>query len=137
MAIDNETFFIGGLSERSGVSRDTIRYYEASGVLPEADRSRSGYRIYGSGDVDRIAFVSQAQTLGLSLEEIVEILNIIDDGGEPCPHVLGLLSARLEEIRERIRGLRELEARLEERLARGESATSGSGCRCRIIEEVP
>ena len=137
MATDNERFFIGGLSERSGVSRDTIRYYEATGVLPEADRSGSGYRMYGPDDVDRIAFVGQAQTLGLSLEEIVEILEIVDDGREPCQHVLGRLSVRLAETRDRIRGLRELERRLEESLSRAGSSIPGSGCRCRIIEGMP
>lgn len=137
MTAESETFYIGGLSERSGASRDTIRYYESTGVLPEADRSGSGYRLYGPDDVDRIAFVGQAQTLGLTLDEIVEILDIVDDGRQPCEHVLERLSARLEETRQRIGRLRDLERRLEETLAREDGRSARAGCRCRIIEDTP
>lgn len=41
-----DTSFIGELAHRTGVSRDTIRYYESAGVLPPAERTRGGYRCY-------------------------------------------------------------------------------------------
>lgn len=131
-----ETFFIGELAARSGVSRDTIRYYETTGVLPPAARSGGGYRLYDADDVERISFIGQAQTLGLTLEEITQILAIVDDGGEPCVHVRQRLSARLEETRDGIRRLRALEHRLAAALRCVDDQIPVSGCRCAIIESA-
>lgn len=135
-----ERFFIGELAERSGVSRDTIRYYESLGVLPEPPRTPAGYRLYDTDDVERIEFVGRAQVLGLTLDEIGEVLEMIDQGREPCVHVRDRIAERLEETRERIRELRALEERLERALDRADETddVEGGGCRCRIIEaEAP
>lgn len=105
-------------------------------MLPEAPRTASGYRLYDAGDVARLEFVGQAQVLGLNLEEVTEILQIVDEGREPCVHVRERLAARLEETRDRIRRLLELEWRLETTLTREWAVGSESvpACRCRIIE---
>jgi len=131
-----EPFFIGELAERAGVSRDTIRYYEAERVLPEPERSPSGYRLYGPQDVERLEFVAQAQSLGLRLNEIADVLRIVDEGVEPCIHVRERLRARLDETRARIRELRRLEERLARTLAQADERRGppDGGCRCRIIE---
>lgn len=130
-----DDFFIGELAERTGMSRDAIRYYERMGVLPEATRSESGYRVYGASDVERLAFIAQAQALGLKLEEIAEVLEMVDEGRRPCVHVKERLELRLEETRERIRSMRALERRLERALAgAGRGEWPEDGCRCRIIE---
>jgi len=132
------TFFIGELAERSGVSRDTIRYYESAGVLPEPSRSDSGYRLYTPDDVERLGFVRQAKALGLGLPEIAEILEIVDEGRHPCPEVLNALAERLVETRRRIRQLEELESRLSRTLSRasGAGAEPEGGSRCPIIEDA-
>ena len=129
-------FLIGELAARTGVTRDTIRYYEAAGVLRDAQRSGSGYRLYGPDDVERITFIGQAQALGLTLEEIAEILDIVDDGREPCAHVRQRLSLRLDETRERIRRLRALERRLVDTLSVVESELNAAQCRCKIIQSA-
>ncbi|NIR46659.1 MAG: MerR family transcriptional regulator [Gemmatimonadetes bacterium] len=133
-----ESFFIGELVEQSGASRDTIRYYEAAGVLPEPRRSEAGYRIYGVEAVDRLRFVDQAKALGLTLGQIADVLAIVDEEREPCQHVRRALEERLLETRRRIGELRQLERRLADALSRtgDEEGTAGAGCRCRIIEEA-
>lgn len=130
------SFFIGELAERTGLSRDAIRYYENRGLLPEAPRTESGYRLYGVTDVDRVAFIGQAQVLGLTLEEIQEVLEIVDRGRAPCVHVRERLATRLRETRERVRTLRELERRLEAALEKAEQTAGepGAACHCPIIE---
>ena len=136
--MDHEGFFIGELADRSGASRDTIRYYESVGVLPKARRSSGGYRVYAENDVERIRFVGQAQSLGLTLEEIAEILDMVEEGRQPCVHVTDRLSLRLRATRERIRSMRALEGRLEQALARAaEAPRPEGGCRCHIIELDP
>ncbi|MET8538999.1 MerR family DNA-binding transcriptional regulator [Streptomyces sp. NPDC005065] len=55
---------ISQLAERSGVPATTLRFYEDAGLLP-ADRTPSGYRMYGEDAVERLAFISSAKLLGL------------------------------------------------------------------------
>lgn len=133
------TFFIGELAERSGVSRDAIRYYESLGLLAEAPRTEAGYRLYVQDDVDRLEFIGQAQALGLALEEIHEVLAMVDEGREPCMHVRERLTARLQDTRDRIRRLRGLERQLVASLAQAQETAheSAAGCHCRIIEAAP
>ncbi len=131
-----DRFFIGTLAERTGVSRDAIRYYETLDVLPDPERTGSGYRVYGPEDVERLEFIGRAQALGLTLDEIADILEIIDEGRAPCVHVRRRLERHLEETRERLRELRSLERRLEGALAGADESDDpeDTACRCRIIE---
>lgn len=89
---------IGQLAEQTGVSTKTIRYYEDLGVLPAPDRLPNGYRDYGSGTVQRIAFIHDAQSAGLSLSEIQTILHLRDSGESTCGHAIGFLQTRLTEV---------------------------------------
>ncbi|RKN45008.1 MerR family transcriptional regulator [Streptomyces hoynatensis] len=93
---------ISRLSARTGVPATTLRFYETAGLLP-AGRTASGYRIYGEDAVERLAFIGAAKHLGLTLEEIAELLDVWESGA--CREVkAGLrprLSARLAAVEER------------------------------------
>ena len=54
-------YTIGALAAACSVGRDTIRYYERSGLMPRPDRTTSGYRIYSGSDVERVNFIKTAQ----------------------------------------------------------------------------
>ena len=99
---------IGEFARRTGVNPKTIRYYEGVGLLPRAPRLPSGYRQYSEEDVERLGFIRNAKALGVTLEEIKEVLAFRDRGEAPCPYVLKLLDAKEKEIQGRIRGLRML-----------------------------
>src|SRR5258707_10331124 len=105
--IDNSMahFRIGELAARSGVSIDTIRYYERRRLLPRASRLPGGFRVFGPEAVGRIRFIKQAREIGLSLDEIRELLT--DGGGaDKCRRVCELLRAKLEDIDQRIKTMR-------------------------------
>ncbi len=99
---------IGELARMTGVNPKTIRYYEGIKLLPRAARLPSGYRQYGEEDVEQLEFIRNAKALGVTLEEIKEVLAFRDRGVAPCPYVLKLLDVKIKEIRGRIRGLRML-----------------------------
>lgn len=89
---------IGQLAERTGVSTQAIRYYEELGVLPPALRAENGYRTYNNTTADRISFIQDAQTAGLSLVEIQVILELRDSGESTCSHVIGTLERHVSEL---------------------------------------
>ena len=82
---------IGEIGSAVGVDPPTIRYYESVGVLPEPERTSSGYRAYSRADVERLRFVTLARSLGLGLDDIRDILALRDRGEAPCGYVRGVL----------------------------------------------
>ncbi len=83
---------ISQLAERTGVPATTLRFYENEGLLPAA-RTPAGYRVYGEAAVERLGFIGAAKRLGLSLEEIAELLEVWADGS--CAEVRAELRPRL------------------------------------------
>jgi DNA-binding transcriptional MerR regulator len=111
--------FIGAIAKQAGVPIKTIRYYEEVGLLPKPSRTLSGYRLYSAETARRLQFIKKAQSLGLQLVEIKDILNLADRGRCPCGHVQSLLRARLKELRHKIEDLRLIEQRIAVAVRRG------------------
>jgi len=105
--------FIGHIAKQALVPVKTIRYYEERGLLLKPERTVSGYRLYRPEMVDRLQFIKKAKALGLQLDEIKEILELADRGRCPCGHVQHTLKTRLGELRQKIRDLQTLEARIQ------------------------
>lgn len=97
---------IGELARRTGFSTKAIRYYELLKLVPEPDRTESGYRLYGQKDVERLEFIEKAKHLGFSLEDIRDILILDEQQQRPCVHVLALLDQKLEQVDDVLRDLK-------------------------------
>jgi MerR family transcriptional regulator, copper efflux regulator len=127
---------IGQLAERAGVSTKAIRYYENIGVLPRPERAPNGYRSYSPATAERLAFIRDAQTAGLSLVEIQVILDLRDGGEATCGHVIGSLEVQLEELDRQMDDLSRTKARLTEIITRARSldpADCNDPNRCQTI----
>ena len=98
---------IGELSKQAGVSIDTIRYYEQRGLIPEAERTASGYRQYSAADVSRLKFIVQSKELGFTLEETGQLLALRTDDCN-CAEVRAVAEAKANEIEVRIRKLSQM-----------------------------
>lgn len=109
---------IGELAMRSGVSIDAIRYYERRDVLPRAERTESGYRIFDESAVERLAMVRQLQDLGFTLDEITDALAAHDRGGATCQSERWRLEAVAERLDQRIAQLQATRHQLRTALAR-------------------
>ena len=103
---------IGVLADRLGVNPKTIRYYESIGLLPEPERTPSGYRDYDNRAGESLRFIRTAQRLGITLDEIREILAFRERGEQPCGYVRQVLRRQVDEIDERIAELRQLRKEL-------------------------
>nr|WP_044194736.1 heavy metal-responsive transcriptional regulator [Oscillatoria acuminata] len=112
--VGEKSLKIGEVSATSGLPVKTIRYYEEIGLLePTVDRADSGYRIFDSTVLNRLAFIKRSQSLGLSLTEIKEILQVHDRGELPCGEVRHHLEAKVAAIDEQIRSLETLRSELQ------------------------
>jgi MerR family copper efflux transcriptional regulator len=116
---------IGELAARCGVSPDTIRFYEREGLLPAPRRTASGHRIYGSEALVRLQFIRRAQGIGLTLQDIGEILLLRDrKHPEAGQRVTTRLRARAEAIDREIAKLRVYRRLLDEGIRLCEASAS-------------
>ncbi|MGW0821018.1 heavy metal-responsive transcriptional regulator [Streptomyces sp. NPDC002845] len=127
---------IGELAAQLGLNPKTIRFYEAGGLLPEPERTPSGYRTYTRADAERITFIKTAQRLGMSLDEIREVLAFRDRGQPPCPYVRQTLRAQVAGIDHRIAELVRLRDQLLALDAKTKNLAEDTGCYCGIIEHA-
>ncbi len=127
---------IGELGDRLGVNPKTIRYYESIGLLPEPERTPSGYRVYDESDVDRIIFIKTAQRLVITLDEIKEILALRERGEAPCTYVRGILAKEVADIDQRIADLQRLRDELVTLEAVADRLPEAESTVCGLIDHV-
>ena len=106
---------IGKAAAWAGVSVDTVRFYERTGLLPRPPRSASRYRLYDKEMVARLRFIVRAKALGFSLEDIRALL-FLNDGGGTRQAVRTIAQKRLAEVSRRIEVLAQLRDRLAHQL---------------------
>ena len=97
-----KSLLIGELSRRVGLPTQTIRYYERLGLLNQAQRTESQYRVYAEEDELRLRFIQKAKRFGLSLEEIKKLINIRAEGTSPCTDLKLMVKQHLDELNQRI-----------------------------------
>ncbi|MFT7387505.1 MAG: DNA-binding transcriptional MerR regulator [Candidatus Endobugula sp.] len=102
---------ISEMADVTGVSTDTLRYYEKISLLTIA-RTKTGIRRYSDKDIKTIRFIKQAQKIGFSLEDIAQLLHFRDDPENVKPQVRAMIKAKLEFISRRIGELKQLESEL-------------------------
>jgi DNA-binding transcriptional MerR regulator/copper chaperone CopZ len=103
---------IGQLAGELGLNPRTIRYYEGIGLLPQPERTGGNYRAYAQEDVQRLRFIRAAQRLGLTLDEIREVLAFAERGEPPCGFVRERLRREVAAIDARIAELQALRGEL-------------------------
>lgn len=129
---------IGELARELQINPRTLRFYESVGLLAEPDRTPNGYRDYDQGAVERVRFIRSAQRLGLSLEDIKEILAFKERDELPCSYVLSVIDkesdaldakiAEMEAFRDELRGVRDRARRIPKK------ELAKKSCVCHIIE---
>ncbi len=111
-----------------------MRYYEAHGILPAPSRLPNGYRVYGEHHVELLRFVRRAQSFGLTLKEIEQLVMLALHGKRACGRVRELAREHLKAIDRRIEQLELLRTQLRRMLRR--RAGRDSGAVCPLIETV-
>ncbi|WP_071187188.1 heavy metal-responsive transcriptional regulator [Trichormus sp. NMC-1] len=102
---DKQLLLIGQVTELSGISIRTIRYYESLDLIQASARTEGGFRQFSLDVLTRLDFIKRAQHLGLSLEEIRDILQVYDQGETPCREIQEKLQEKLFKIDHQIEQL--------------------------------
>jgi DNA-binding transcriptional MerR regulator len=95
----------GELAKLTGVSTDTLRFYERNRLLPLAPRAANGYRCYPPESLQRVLLIRRALGLGFSVAELARVLKARDSGGAPCKTVRALAGEKLEQIESQLKEL--------------------------------
>lgn len=102
-------FKVKEVAHRLGINPQTLYFYERIGLIPSLQRTKAGYRLFSEEDIERIAFITRAKSLGLTLEEIKEILTLKDGNSLTCQAVYHRLDQKVKTIQEQIQQLQILE----------------------------
>ena len=129
--MEERTLTIASAADAAAVGVETIRYYQRRGLLTQPTQRIGAFRRYGSKHVARIRFIKRAQELGFTLEEVESLLELED--GTNRTRIQQIASARLEQIRARVRVLKRMERTLSHLL---EHCHSGAARRCPIIDAL-
>jgi DNA-binding transcriptional MerR regulator len=106
------------LARLTGISADTIRYYERNRLLPAAQRSSAGYRLFPPEAFMRVKMIRGALSVGFSIKELGQIFAVRDHGGIPCHQVRKLGTEKLDLIESQINDLQSKRRELKKTLAK-------------------
>ncbi|MBN3874462.1 heavy metal-responsive transcriptional regulator [Nostoc sp. JL33] len=110
---DKKLLLIGQVTDLSKIPIRTIRYYESLGLINSSRRTEGGFRQFSLDVLTRLAFIKRAQNLGLSLEEIGNILQVYDQGQAPCGEIKEKLEDKVLQIDRQIDQLLTLRSEIE------------------------
>ena len=116
------------LAAAADVNRQTLRYYERRGLLPQPERTTGGYRAYGPDAVAVVRFVKRAQRLGFTLNDVEALLDLADGGPDSCEAARTLAGERIADLDRRIGELRAMRAALGRLVATCEQPRANREC---------
>lgn len=125
---------IGQVASATGVTVETVRFYEKQGLIDAPQRSQAGYRQYPPDTIKRVRFIQRAKEVGFTLKEIGELLALRQEPGTSCGDIKLRATQKIEVVDQKIHEL----TRIRGALARLVTKCSGRGAlhACPILEEL-
>jgi len=135
---ETKLLLIGQVTDISGIPIRTIRYYESLGLIKSLRRTEGGFRQFSLDVLTRLAFIKRVQNLGLSLEEIGNILQVYDQGQAPCGEIKEKLQDKLLQIDRQIDQLLTLRSEIKGLLSGWKNiGDQYEDTICPIIQNIP
>ena len=132
MTMTNSTYKISDIAILTGLSADTLRYYEKIKLLQPVSRTPGGVRQYNDRDLSRLRFIQRAQKMNFSLAEIGKLLKMREDPQHARDEIRSLTAHKLDEVESHLEELTTLRNELQLLL----NLCRGSEDGCPIIEEI-
>jgi MerR family copper efflux transcriptional regulator len=124
---------IGEAAAAAGVTPKMIRHYETLGLIPEADRTDAGYRLYGEREVAMLRFIRQSRGLGFSTAQIDSLLALWRDDGRESREVKAVAVRQLAELEERQREIDQMRSTLQQLVAQ---CSGDHRAHCAILDNL-
>jgi DNA-binding transcriptional MerR regulator len=134
MPVSNK-MMIGDLAAAAGCTVPTVRYYEEIALLPKANRSGGGQRVYGDADLRRLTFIRRCRDFGFSIEHVRELVTLTPD--RDCVAARDVVAIHLHDVRRRLKEWRALERTLKTFVDECNRQCAGGPARaCVILEDL-
>ena len=117
---------IAEVSKQYDISADTLRYYERVGLLPRVKRTESGIRDYEEQDCARIRFIKCMRGAGMSIEALIEYMQLIEEGDATIPQRIALLEEQRDLMRQRVAEMQAGVDKLDYKIANYETIMRGA-----------
>lgn len=133
--MEKTIFTIGQIARETGISIETIRYYERLKLMPQPKRRPSGYRQYCQSCINRLRFFKNAKELGFSLKEIASFLSLRVKSKSKCADVKKRADRKIDEIDDKIGKLQRIKPSLRQlsnKCTKGNAPSS----ECPILEAI-
>ena len=130
--------YCGELARLSGVSADTVRFYERRKLLFPATRTSAGYRVFSPDSVARMRLIRAGLSIGFSVSELADIFRERNSGGAPCRRVRKLAGEKLAVLEKRIRELQSWRRELRSTICAWDRtlAKTPRGKQARLLEKL-
>lgn len=123
------------LPKKIGLTPDAIRFYERNALLPRPPRTAGGFREYADTDVEMLGFIRRVQSLGFTLQEVRELLELRRRKLQPCAPVRRRLEQKLLHVRAKLADLQKLEHELRTALRACNRKLRTRSSRCPLFSE--
>ena len=125
---------IGEVAKQTGVTVETIRFYEKQGLIATPHRSESGYRQYKAETIKRVRFIQRAKDVGFTLKDIAELLALKKEPGTSCSDIKLRALEKMSEVDKKVEDLKRIHDSLSQLVVK----CSGSGdlSECPILESL-
>jgi len=127
-----KNYKIGEVSKETGLSADTLRYYEKVGLLKNISRASSGIRLYSDADLSCLRFIQRAKTMNFTLDEISRLLQMRENPARVKRNVRQLTQKKLDEVEQHLKML----TTLRNELTLLVNLCAGSKEGCPIIDDI-
>lgn len=107
-------FQVSELAKRTGLNKDTIRYYVKIGLLTPIRDNRNGYKLFDEKDIVRLRFICKAKYLGFTLKEIKQLMDECNRGINPGPMAREFLRRHIESNKKQLQKCLQLQQRMEQ-----------------------
>lgn len=124
---------IGDAAAAAGVTPKMVRHYESLGLIPQAERTDAGYRLYGEREIAMLRFIRQARSVGFSMQQIEELMSLWRDPDRQSHDVKKVAQRQLEELAERQRELDQMRATLEQMVSK---CRGDESAHCVILDQL-
>jgi MerR family transcriptional regulator, copper efflux regulator len=126
-----QSMTIGQLARETGVTPRAVRHYESLGLIRAPIRTGANYRVFDGDSAARVRFIAKCRSLGFSLPEVAELLQVMDDPDHTCAQVEELTRLHLDLVQTKIKDLADMRRTLAGNLSR---CTGGNDQDCAVLE---